>query len=72
MAQKISDQTPPLPGIIATLTTGFEFTTRHVWLIIIPIVLDIFYWLGPRLNITLIVSEATAFLTNEPAYSGLA
>jgi hypothetical protein len=71
MAQKISDQTPPLPGIIATLTTGFEFTTRHVWLTIIPIGLDIFYWLGPRLHITGIVSEATALLTDEPSYSGL-
>ncbi|GMQ78425.1 MAG: hypothetical protein BMS9Abin02_0935 [Anaerolineae bacterium] len=72
MAQKISDQTPPLPGIIATLTTGFEFTTRHVWLTIIPIGLDIFYWLGPRMNITGIVSEVTALLADEPAYSGLA
>jgi hypothetical protein len=71
MAQKISDQSPPLPGIISTLTTGFEFTTRHVWLTFIPIVLDIYFWLGPRLNITGIVSEATSFLSEEPAYSGL-
>ncbi len=71
MTQKTSDQSSPLPGIISTLTTGFEFTTQHLWLIIIPIGLDIFLWLGPRLNITGIVSEATALLRDEPAYSSL-
>ena len=71
MAQNNSDQKPPLPGIISTITTGFEFTTRHIWLLIIPFALDIFYWLGPRLNITGIVSEATSYLKSEPALSGL-
>ncbi len=71
MADKNKDHKPQLPGIISTITKGFEFTTRHIWLLFIPITLDIFYWLGPRLNITAIVSEAISILNSESALSGL-
>lgn len=43
-------QAPTLPAYLGTLKSGFELTTRHWWLIIIPFVLDVFLWLGPRLN----------------------
>ena len=71
MVQENIDQRQPPPGIISTITTGFEFTTRHIWLLLIPIALDLFYWLGPRLNITRIVAETTSYLNNEPAFAGL-
>ena len=38
-------------GTLACLTTGFEMAARHVELILIPLVLDLFLWLGPRLSI---------------------
>ncbi len=39
-----------LPGVFSTLAAGFELTTRYLWLMIIPAVLDVFLWIGPRLS----------------------
>lgn len=44
------DQSQPLPGIVKTLKIGFEITTRHMWLLFFPMVLDVLLWLGPRLS----------------------
>jgi hypothetical protein len=38
-------------GTLACLTAGFEIVARHVELILIPLFLDLFLWLGPRLSI---------------------
>jgi hypothetical protein len=38
-------------GTLACLTSGFEIAARHVELILIPLVLDLFLWLGPRLSL---------------------
>lgn len=38
-------------GALACLTTGFEVIARHPELTLLPIVLDLFLWLGPRLSI---------------------
>lgn len=38
-------------GTLACITTGFEVVARNPQLIIVPFVLDLFLWLGPRLSI---------------------
>jgi len=43
-------QTAP-PSLIQALTAGFDLITNHIGLIAIPILLDVFLWLGPRLRI---------------------
>lgn len=45
-----SETLPPPPGIIGSLRAGFDVVSSHVWLIFLPIVMDIFLWLGPRLS----------------------
>jgi hypothetical protein len=45
---KQASQPEPL-GVIAALTAGFDFVTRHPELMLLPILLDVFLWLGPRL-----------------------
>ncbi|MEM7118625.1 MAG: hypothetical protein AAF614_39775 [Chloroflexota bacterium] len=45
-------QSSALPGIGATLAAGFDLTTKHIWLLVFPVLLDLFYWLGPRLSFT--------------------
>jgi hypothetical protein len=42
---------PPPPGVIGSLRAGFDAVSRHVGLILLPLVLDIFLWLGPRLSV---------------------
>jgi len=39
------------PNLINALITGFDTITNHLELIIIPVVLDLFLWLGPRLRL---------------------
>jgi hypothetical protein len=42
---------PPPPGVIGSLRAGFDAVASHVWLILLPLALDIFLWLGPRLSV---------------------
>src|SRR5215211_3082486 len=42
---------PPPPGVVNSLKTGFEVVSSHVVLILMPLVLDVFLWLGPRLSV---------------------
>mgnify|MGYP001108264928 CR=1 FL=1 len=39
-------------GAIACVTTGFEVAARHLELILLPLLLDLFLWLGPRLSVS--------------------
>jgi hypothetical protein len=49
-AQKF-ESLPPPPGVIGSLRAGFDTVAGHVWLIVLPLALDIFLWLGPRLSV---------------------
>jgi hypothetical protein len=42
---------PPPPGVIGSLRAGFDSVAGHVWLIIVPLALDLVLWLGPRLSV---------------------
>lgn len=46
------ESTSALPGLLPTLAAGFDVVTRHLWLVLLPIVLDVFYWVGPQLRST--------------------
>ena len=65
--KKAAEQQPQAPpGVIATLTAGFELTTAHIWLIVLPILVDLFYWVGPRLSIARLAERNLAVLLEEP------
>ena len=72
MRQTSEEQRPAVPGVIATLTAGLELTTGNLWLIVLPILVDIFYWLGPRLSVRVLVEGAAASLQSDPALAELA
>ncbi len=38
-------------GLIDTLSSGFKVVQRRPWLILPPILLDLWLWLGPRWSI---------------------
>ena len=48
--QKI-ESLPPPPGVIGSLRAGFDAVSKHIGLILLPVALDIFLWLGPRLSV---------------------
>jgi hypothetical protein len=42
---------PPPPGLITTLVRGFDSVANHVLVILPPLLLDLFLWLGPHLRL---------------------
>ena len=42
---------PPPPGLVASLVRGFDSVANHVLVILPPVLLDLFLWLGPHLRL---------------------
>ena len=69
--QKI-ESLPPPPGVIGSLKAGFDAVASHIGLILLPVALDLFLWLGPRLSVggllnpffKLVFDEARTTLTS--------
>ena len=59
------ERTTTLPGVLATIAAGFDLTARHLWLLLLPIILDTFYWLGPRLRFQTLIEQLLAMLPEE-------
>jgi hypothetical protein len=47
-------------SIIDTLTTGFNTVTKKPWLAVVPAVLDLFLWLGPKLSAAPVINQMVA------------
>jgi hypothetical protein len=58
---KTQSETAPL-GIIDSLSTGFSAVAQKPLLLTIPLLLDLFLWLGPRLSINAIVPKLVSHL----------
>ncbi|HSK88081.1 MAG TPA: hypothetical protein VK880_06995 [Anaerolineales bacterium] len=59
------EEFPPPPGVIGSLRAGFDAVSRHVGLIVLPAVLDILLWLGPRLSVDGLLSPALTLIFNQ-------
>ena len=57
------------PGLPETIVAGFDVTTKHLWLLIIPVILDTFLWLGPRLSLRPLIEQFITYLPTEEAYA---
>ena len=65
---------PPPPGLVASLMAGFDSVATHIAVILPPVLLDLFLWLGPHLRlkeflqplIDLLPSVAKSFPSNFP------
>jgi hypothetical protein len=42
---------PPPPGVMGSLRDGFYAVSSHVWLILLPLLLDLLLWFGPRFSV---------------------
>jgi hypothetical protein len=42
---------PPPPGLLASLRAGFDSVASHIAVILPPLLLDLFLWLGPHLRL---------------------
>lgn len=50
-------------GLIDTLTGGFKIAQRRPWLVILPVAVDLWLWLGPRLSIQPFIDGLLALLS---------
>lgn len=48
---------PAPPSLPATLMAGFDTITNHLGLVLFPIVLDLYLWLGPHLSLKKLVES---------------
>jgi hypothetical protein len=44
-------ESAPVPGVIDTLSAGFQLVNRVPLILAVPVLLDLLLWLGPRLSI---------------------
>lgn len=62
---------PPPPGLIGALVRGFDSVASHVLVILPPVLLDLFLWLGPHLRIKSflqpMIDQLPSSLQNVPA-----
>ena len=58
---------PPPPGLVTSLVAGFDAVANHIPVILPPVVLDLFLWLGPQLRLTKFFQP---FISNLSLFSG--
>lgn len=61
----VQEEEKPL-GVIDSLQRGFDLLNHHLWLVLIPILLDIFLWLGPRLSLAPLISRFIKTFSDQP------
>lgn len=49
-------------GVIEALSAGFELVLRHPYMLLVPLALDLFLWLGPQIHAKPVFDEAVRLL----------
>jgi len=65
MQTHVETEEKPL-GVIESLQHGFNFLNRHLWLILLPLFLDVFLWLGPHVSVATLSDRLVALLSSQP------
>ena len=55
---------PKPPGLVASLAAGFDLTANHISIIILPALLDMLLWLGPRLRMKVLLQPMMDQMTS--------
>jgi hypothetical protein len=62
---------PPPPGVVGSLRAGFDAIASNLPVILLPLALDLFLWLGPRLRIDRLFQPLFDELSRYARFSGL-
>jgi hypothetical protein len=63
-------ETNTAPRLISTITEGFNIISNRIYLILFPLLLDVFLWLGPHLRIKLLLQPyVNSVLSSMPELS---
>ncbi len=66
MFTKPDTTTVPPPQLIASLRAGFDTVASHIGLIILPMLVDLFIWLGPHVSLKTILQPLIGEFDNLP------
>lgn len=62
--------TPPV-GVIESLAQGFETVAGHLGLLLIPLLIDLLLWVGPRVSLGPGITFTYESILNDPAFSSM-
>jgi hypothetical protein len=53
-------------GVLGCLMAGFEMLGHNWWLLILPVILDLFLWLGPQISISPLIQDLATSIRGQP------
>lgn len=56
-----ASNTVRLPSLVETISQGFGIVNKRPWVLLIPLLLDLIYWLGPRISPQPLVGRLLSF-----------
>jgi uncharacterized membrane protein len=62
---------PPPPGVVGSLRAGFDAIASNLSVILLPLALDVFLWLGPRLRVDRLFRPVFEEMSRYASFSGL-
>ena len=62
---------PPPPGVVGSLRAGFDAIASNLSVILLPLALDLFLWLGPRLRVDRLFRPLFEEMSRYARFSGL-
>ncbi len=66
MGEKANKETGSPLGVLGSLMAGFEMLGHNWWLLALPALVDLFFWLGPQLSIAPLIRTMTVFIRSQP------
>lgn len=70
LSQSINSLTPPV-GVLGSISKGFEMAARKPWLLSLPLFIDLFLWIGPRIDSQPAIERLDAFMQSMAEESGI-
>lgn len=64
--QTTADAITKPPGVIDSLQRGFLLINRHLWLLLIPLFVDVLVWRSPRFSLAHLIERAINLLFERP------
>lgn len=58
------------PGVIDALTAGYAIVNKRLWVVLVPVLLDVFLWLGPQVSLAPVIDRAAAGLAAPSEWGG--
>jgi hypothetical protein len=66
MGVQENEETNRPTGILGCLMAGFEMLGHNWWLLTLPVLLDLFLWLGPQLSISPLIGDLATAMRRQP------